>query len=57
MEKYDVVHARLLVQVVLQAGGDPRPVIRNLMRLVSTYTPIPFLPITFISDEWYDVNM
>ncbi|GLA18207.1 hypothetical protein CBS147321_7772 [Aspergillus niger] len=34
VEKYDVVHARLLVQVVLQAGGDPRPVIKNLMKLV-----------------------
>lgn len=36
VEKYDVVHARLLVQVVNQAGGDPRPVIQNLMKLVST---------------------
>ena len=36
MEKYDVVHARLLMLVVNQAGGDPRPVIRNLMKLVST---------------------
>lgn len=36
IEKYDVVHARLLVQVVNQAGGDPVPVIRNLMKLVST---------------------
>jgi SAM-dependent methyltransferase len=35
VEKYDVVHARLLVQVVNQAGGDPVPVIRNLMKLVS----------------------
>ncbi|PYI02180.1 S-adenosyl-L-methionine-dependent methyltransferase, partial [Aspergillus sclerotiicarbonarius CBS 121057] len=34
VEKYDVVHARLLVQVVLQAGGDPRPVIQNLMKLI-----------------------
>lgn len=36
VEKYDVVHARLLVQVVNQAGGDPRPIIQNLMKLVST---------------------
>ena len=36
VEKYDVVHARLLVQVVNQAGGDPVPVIRNLLKLVST---------------------
>jgi 2-polyprenyl-3-methyl-5-hydroxy-6-metoxy-1,4-benzoquinol methylase len=33
VEKYDVVHARLLVQVVNQAGGDPRPVIQNLLKL------------------------
>ncbi|KAF1359019.1 S-adenosyl-L-methionine-dependent methyltransferase [Lizonia empirigonia] len=33
VEKYDIVHARLLVQVVNQAGGDPRPVIKNLLRL------------------------
>lgn len=35
VEKYDVVHARLLVQVVNQAGGDPRPVIQNLLKLLS----------------------
>jgi hypothetical protein len=39
VEKYDVVHARLLVQVVNQAGGDPRPVIQNLMKLVSMCDP------------------
>ena len=36
LEKYDVVHVRLLVQVVNQAGGDPRPVLRNLIKLLST---------------------
>ncbi|KAH2184249.1 hypothetical protein KXW61_001225 [Aspergillus fumigatus] len=33
-EKFDVVHARLLVQVVNQAGSDPVPVIRNMMKLL-----------------------
>jgi hypothetical protein len=37
VEKYDVVHARLLVQVVNQAGGDPRPVIQNLLKLLSMF--------------------
>jgi hypothetical protein len=34
-EKFDVVHARLLVQVVNQAGSDPVPVIQNMMKLLS----------------------
>ncbi|KAL5363156.1 S-adenosyl-L-methionine-dependent methyltransferase [Aspergillus floccosus] len=33
-EKFDVVHARLLVQVVNQAGSDPVPVIKNMMKLL-----------------------
>ncbi|GIJ88134.1 hypothetical protein Asppvi_007051 [Aspergillus pseudoviridinutans] len=33
-EKFDVVHARLLVQVVNQAGSDPVPVIQNMMKLL-----------------------
>ena len=41
VEKYDVVHARLLVQVVNQAGGDPRPLLRNLVKLVSKFEPSP----------------
>ncbi|KAJ5834674.1 S-adenosyl-L-methionine-dependent methyltransferase [Penicillium robsamsonii] len=32
--KYDVVHARLLVQVVNQAGGDARPIIQNFLKLL-----------------------
>lgn len=32
--KYDLVHARLLVQVVNQAGGDPRPIIQNVMKML-----------------------
>ncbi|PKX88641.1 class I SAM-dependent methyltransferase [Aspergillus novofumigatus IBT 16806] len=32
--KFDVVHARLLVQVVNQAGSDPVPVIQNMMKLL-----------------------
>lgn len=36
-EKFDVVHARLLVQVVNQAGSDPVPVIRNMMKLLSMF--------------------
>lgn len=49
VEKYDVVHARLLVQVVNQAGGDPTPVIKNLLKLVSMYNPRQHLLIPFIT--------
>ncbi|KAA8643883.1 hypothetical protein EYZ11_006633 [Aspergillus tanneri] len=33
-EKFDIVHARLLVQVVNQAGSNPVPVIQNLLKLL-----------------------
>lgn len=39
--KYDIVHARLLVQVVNQLGGDPLPVLKNLIKLLSMHF-IPF---------------
>lgn len=35
--KYDIVHVRLLVQVVNQHGGDPRPALQNLLKLLSMF--------------------
>lgn len=41
VEQYDIVHVRLLVQVVNQAaGGNPRSLLQNLTKLLSLFNYI-----------------
>ena len=49
-EKYDVIHVQLFTTII--RNGDPLPVLRNLMKILSEYRSSSFLnfALSFLTD-------